>query len=98
MTLSEALESVELEPGRTYRCRVRGKTVEVRIVPDSESNGSSPASRARLLTKELCEEDIMLEAWCELSPPADLGELMAEPGERFIPDIPDIPRDDEEAA
>lgn len=34
MTLSEALEQVELEPGKTYRCSVRGMMVELQVRAD----------------------------------------------------------------
>ncbi len=34
MTLSEALEQVELEPGRTYLCKVQGMTVELTVRPE----------------------------------------------------------------
>lgn len=32
MTLAEALALVDLEPGGTYRCRVKGFDVEVRVL------------------------------------------------------------------
>jgi hypothetical protein len=34
MTLAEAHRQVHLEPGRTYRERVDGMTVEVRLIPE----------------------------------------------------------------
>lgn len=96
MTLTEALQSVELEPGRTYRCQVRGRTVEVRVV-NEPVNGGNPPSQERLLTKELCEEDIMLDAWCELPEPKWTKTFKAQPGPRHMPDIPEIPRDEEDS-
>lgn len=88
MTLAEALEQVELEPGRTYQCRVRGMVVELRVAPAGEKT---------LLSKPLCEEDIMLDPWCELPQPEWGKTFKAKPGPRLMPDIPEIPRDDEVA-
>lgn len=42
MTLAEALEQVHLEPGRTYRERVDGKTVEVRVIADPAADEAVP--------------------------------------------------------
>lgn len=86
MTLTEALESVELEPGRTYRCRIRGMDVELRVTPQQGKT---------LLTKPLCEEDIMLDPWCELHQPWPTQKVRVKWGERFMPDIPEIPQDEE---
>lgn len=88
MTIAEALETVELEPGRTYRCKVRGLDVELRVSPQQEKT---------LLSKPLCEEDIMLDAWCELPQPKTERKLRPKWGARFMPDIPDIPRDEVDA-
>jgi hypothetical protein len=87
MTLAEALESVDLEPGKIYRCCVRGMVVELRV---------SPSSEKLLLSKPFCEEDVMLDPWCELPEPRTVAILKAKPGGRLIPDIPDIPRDEDE--
>jgi len=38
MILAEALALVDLEPGRTYRCRVKGFDVEVRVLDEKSSS------------------------------------------------------------
>lgn len=42
IALADALEDVELEVGRTYRCEVHGRQVEVRVM-----TGASPSSGRR---------------------------------------------------
>lgn len=86
MTLSEALAQVELEPGRTYQCRVRGMNVVLRV---------APAGEKLLLSKPLCEEDIMLDAWCELPGPQPIGRSRPKWGATFMPDIPESPGDED---
>ncbi len=86
MTLAEALDPVELEPGQVYRFRVRGLDVEVRV---------APAPKKPLLSKPFCEEDVMYDAWCELPRFEPIGEVIPEPGASFLPDIPEIPQSDE---
>jgi hypothetical protein len=63
--------------------------VELRVSPQTEKT---------LLSKPFCEEDVMLDPWCELPEPRWMGDVVAERGERFFPDIPEIPHDDETAA
>jgi hypothetical protein len=87
MTLAQALEQVALEPGRTYQCHVRGMNVVLRV---------APAGEKLLLSKPLCEEDIMLDAWCELPQPKATATLQPKWGANFMPDIPEIPRDEED--
>lgn len=86
MTLAQALETVELEPGRIYRCRVRGMDVILRVAETGEKT---------LLSKSLCEEDIMLDPWCELHSTTPSVKIPTKPGERILSDIPYIPSDDE---
>jgi hypothetical protein len=88
MTLAEALEQVELEPGRTYQCSVRGMNVMLRVAPVGEK---------LLLSKPLCEEDIMLDPWCELPQPRWGTTLKARPGPKLLPDAPQIPHDEDGA-
>jgi hypothetical protein len=87
MTLAEALAQVDLEPGRTYDCVVKGQRVTVRVVP---AGTIGPAARYD-------ESDVMLDAWCDLQSP---GKLIRVPAENVkmgkLPiDIPEIPQDDE---
>lgn len=98
MTLAEALENVDLEPGQTYRCNARGHIVEVRVSSDADDEGTTATARKRLLTKNLCDEDIMLDAWCELPGPTPKFTVTARPGTRLMPDIPEIPRDEDDAS
>lgn len=83
-SLAEALKQVELEPGRTYCCQVNGHWVEVRVLPEVESAAS-----------RIPESDIMLDAWVELPPPKPIAKLQARLGKLPLPDVPEIPRDDE---
>ena len=85
MTLAEALEQVDLEPGRTYDCVVKGQRITVRVVP---AGTMGPAARYD-------ESDVMLDAWCDLK-----SEGIAIPNAQVrwgqIPiEIPEIPQDDE---
>lgn len=97
MTLAEALESVDLEPGRTYRCQVRGKAVEVRVGSAAEHGGAAPSTK-RLLTKGLCEEDIMLDAWCELPGPKPEFRVVVRPGGPLRPDRIEFPPEGDKPA
>ena len=86
ITLAEALGQVDLEPGRTYRCRVKGRTIEVRVVEEIPS---------ALMPAPLDESDIMLDAWVELPPPTGGVIVRATAGKLPPPDIPPIPQDEE---
>jgi hypothetical protein len=81
-SLMEALESVELAAGQTYRCQVRGQLVEVRVL--------GPVADSCLDRREM-----MLDAWVELPPPSPAVRLRARPGKLPPPDAPFIPRDEE---
>jgi hypothetical protein len=83
--LAEALRQVELEAGRTYRCRVHELLVEVRVL-DREPEAPG-----------LPESDVMLDAWVELPQPPGGKVLVSRPGVPDLPDVPDIPRDEETA-
>ncbi len=39
VALADALENVELEEGRTYRCEVHGRKIEVRVLTNPPSSG-----------------------------------------------------------
>jgi hypothetical protein len=84
--LVEALEQVDLEVGRTYRCHVKGRVVELRVLE------AGPASMA---PAPIDESDIMLDPWVDLPRPAGGVCLHVKPGKLPRPDVPDIPRDDE---
>lgn len=60
VTLEEALSQVPLEAGRTYRCKVNGFRVEVRVQREMPPE---------LAPAPLVESDVMLDAWIEFPPP-----------------------------
>ncbi len=77
--LADALRQVDLQPGRVYRERVNGWTVEVRVLDD----GPSPELAAQ----------VMLQPWVEF-PFAAAGTVLARPGALPLSDPPVIPADD----
>jgi hypothetical protein len=83
MTLTEALEQVDLEPGKNYRCRVGELWVELRV----RSAIPEPASPFNT-------SDVMLDAWKELPEPEPEGILIAGESDSEPPDIPLIPPSD----
>ncbi len=92
ISLADALEEVELEPGRTYECEVRGRHVELRVFD------APPPVRNHLpfaTTPGLHEADIRLDPWCELPSPPAVGWLTSELGESPPIDIPEIPTDED---
>lgn len=84
LSLVEALE--QMEPGKTYRCRFKGKVIELRMVD---------TIRPEFLPAPLVESDIMLDAWVELPHPASGTRVRCKPGKLPLPDVPEIPTDDE---
>jgi hypothetical protein len=89
LSLVEALSLVDLEPGRTYHCRVKDRMVELRV---------REAIPPELLPAPLNESDIMimLDPWVEFPPPAGGKRVRAKPGKLPLPDVPEIPKDDED--
>lgn len=83
--LAEALEKVDLEAGKTYRCRVREKWVVLRVL---ESNTPD-------LAKPFMEEDVMLDSWVELPPPKPIKMFPAKLGQAPAFDTPEIPEEDQ---
>lgn len=86
LSLVEALSQVDLEPGRTYRCRVKGRMIELHV---------QEAIPLELLPAPLAESDIMLDAWVELPQPTGGKRVRGKPGKLPLPDVPEIPKDDE---
>ena len=88
LSLVEALSQVDLEPGRTYRCRVKDRMVELRV---------REALPPELLPAPLKESDIMimLDPWVELPQPAGGKLVRGKPGKLPLPDVPEIPKDEE---
>jgi hypothetical protein len=86
LTLTEALAQVDLEAGRTYRCQVNGRWVEVRVL---ESAKVLPSCRYD-------ESDVMLDPWVEFPLPAATMVVRAKLGVMPLPDAPEIPADEDE--
>ena len=92
MTLAEALALVDLEPGRTYRCRVKGFDVEARVL-DEESSSVQVTKVDSLFAfmKPFRIEE------CDLAP-GDLSDaeedmkLLSQSDEADVPDTPEIIR------
>ena len=98
MTFAEAMQAAERDPGNAYRCEAHGKTFEVRVVPDADRERSEITRPRRLLTKELCEDDIMLDSWCELPGPKPTSRVQVRPRESLRPDRIDFPPDGDKPA
>lgn len=87
ISLAEALRDVDLQPGRTYRCEVRGRAVEVRVI--------APLSVGEGILSAIPESDVMLEPWLELPEPVFRVRGVSRQGTPLLPDVPIIPRDEE---
>ena len=98
MTIIEALEAAKRDPGRVYCCEEQGELIEVRVVPQTSGNGSDAPPPRRLLTKELREEDIMLDAWCELPGPKPTTTVRVRPRGSLRPDRIEFPPDGDKPA
>jgi hypothetical protein len=70
LSLAEALRTVDLRPGKTYREKVNGWTVEVRVFDDTVS-------------PELADQ-VMLLPWVEF-PFNPIGTVTAKPGPAQLP-------------
>lgn len=86
LSLVEALEHVDLEPGRVYFCEVKGQKVELRVL-------KSPDPRNLPVFDE---SDVMLDPWVELPQPSPRFTVLGEFGAIPLPDPPEIPDDGEE--
>ena len=76
LTLEEALRSVELEAGRTYRCTVNGRTVVVKVIEGTTA----------LLPDPFPEPEIMLSAWVDFPLGKPAGVIKATRGKLPPPD------------
>lgn len=82
VSLAEVLE--QMQPGRTYRCKARGKVFELRVLAIPEEVTPAP----------LVEEDIMLDAWVELPEPSGGFVTISRLGEPERPDPPLLPNEE----
>ncbi len=76
IALDQTLQDVELESGRTYRCRVGNVYVEVRVLPADPLDLTA---------------DTMLDPWIDLPLPHPSKPTQATRGVLPPPDIPEIP-------
>ena len=87
VSLAEALRDVDLQPGQTYRCEVRGHQVELRVLTPSHVQDDAPSG--------FPDSDVMWEPWLELPEPACQSRGLSRRGAPLLPDVPLIPRDEE---
>ena len=92
ISLVDALEDVELEAGRTYCCEVRGRQVELRVLPVSPATPFIASGSAE--TGGLRDEDVRLDPWCDLPPPRPLSYVVPQEVPNLPFDIPEIPSDE----
>ncbi len=85
LTLVEALGQVDLEEGQVYRCQVKGHWVELRVLGPAEVQPSAGYD----------ESDVMLDPWVELPRPKSAIRLRARRGSLPLPDVPEIPADED---
>jgi hypothetical protein len=83
ISLTDALQQVNLEVGRVYQCHVGGLFVEVRV----------EASGLGLLPTPIEPSDVMLDPWTDLPSPLPQRILEAMPATSLRPDAPLIPSD-----
>ena len=95
ISLVDALEDVELEAGRTYRCAVRGRRVELRVLPEPTDERAAVGQSA--VTGGVRDEDIRLDPWCDLPWPVSLSRVTPRTVTSLPLDIPEIPSDESPA-
>ncbi len=85
VSLVEALGQVDLKSGQVYRCQVKGRWIELRVLTFEEEQ---PSGRYD-------ESDVMLDPWEELPLPASSVTVAGEFGPMPALDIPEIPSDED---
>jgi hypothetical protein len=83
VSLAEASGQVELEAGQVYRCQVKGRWVELRVLDPVEVG-----------TSRFDASDVMLDPWVEFPLPAPSITVVGEFGPLPPPDVPVIPVDE----
>lgn len=81
-SIADTLQGLDLRPGVTYRTKVNGHTLEIRVIEDDDV--PTPA----------LEEQVMMLPWVEI-PFFPQGTVIARPGPLRLPDPPIIPNDQE---
>ena len=86
--LNQAIATLNLQPGQTYRTTVNGHDVEVRVLDKHPSSASAeePSQFADM---------VMLQPWFAMPEPAAVRTIRVTPGQLPLPDPPIIPPDDE---
>ena len=79
VALHDALQDVDLQIGQTYHVQVKGRWVELRVLPDQPRTETS---------------EPMLNPWVEFPPPAPQFRVRAKSGPLAPPDPPRLPADD----
>ncbi len=95
ISLADALADVELESGRTYRCAVRGRRVELRVLPEPADERAAGVQSA--VIGGIRDEDIRLDPWCDLPWPVSLSRVTPRTVTSLPLDIPEIPSDESPA-
>jgi len=85
LSLAEALGQVDLVAGRIYRCHVKDKWVEIRVLGHAEIPPVSSYD----------DSDEMLDPWVEFPRPTAGIRLRAQPGTLPLPDVPQVLADDD---
>jgi hypothetical protein len=86
ISLEQALQAVDLEPGQTYRCQVRGNWVVLKVL-ESQSLDLMLGRTESLAPQE---------AWVELPELASQGSIRTLLVPLALPDVPAIPNEDEQ--
>ncbi len=85
VSLVEALGDVELKTGQVYRCQVKGRWIELRVLTPNELQ---PSGRYD-------ESDVMLDPWVEFPLLASGITVAGEFGSLPTPDVPEIAADED---
>lgn len=80
VSLAEVLGQIELETGQVYRCQVKGRWIELRVLAPAGVQASGRYD----------ESDVMLDPWVELPLPASSVTVVGEFGPMPPLDIPEI--------
>ncbi|HVA50843.1 MAG TPA: hypothetical protein VNH11_31155 [Pirellulales bacterium] len=81
--LAKALEQADLDAGNIYRCRVKGRWVEVRVF----------ATEPPAFAKPFVVSDVMIDPWVGLPGVSFLRRCSARHGLDFSFDVPSVPTD-----
>ena len=84
VSLAEALGQVDLEAGQVYRCQVKGRWVELRVLGPVDLG--PPCFDV---------SDVMLDPWVEFPLPESGISVVGEFGPLPPPDVPEIPGDED---